>query len=209
MISRVLLHWQISRLLPMTPALSVRYWWLWIQPCISHGLLHAVSSSLYGLLSTKAHLIFQRSTSSTKSTFLGKSVWYALDYLSTILDVIFGDFQGLDQIPPPTKKKTHTPRCLLLALISLKLNDPRRQGIGIFTSSQMGILQNNSLCFFDVRPHRVYLLQFQILTLFRMLYKLNKAPRRWTSFLSSVNLRITISAYVVTTSRRSMSRFCK
>jgi hypothetical protein len=47
----------------------------------------------------------------------------------------------------------------------------------IFSSSQMGTLQDNSLCFFDVRLHRVYLLQFQILTLFRMLYKSNKAPQ--------------------------------
>jgi hypothetical protein len=42
-----------------------------------------------------------------------------------------------------------------------------------------------------------------------MLYKLTKAPRTWTSFLSSVNLWITILAYVLTASRRSMSRFCK
>jgi hypothetical protein len=33
-------------------------------------------------------------------------------------------------------------------LISLPLNDPRRQGIWIFSSSQMGCIQDNSLCTF-------------------------------------------------------------
>ena len=41
------------------------------------------------------------------------------------------------------------PRCVLLALISLPLNYPRRQGIGIFPSS----LYDNSFCFFDFRVH--------------------------------------------------------
>jgi hypothetical protein len=45
------------------------------------------------------------------------------------------------------------------------------------STCEIGTLQNNSLCFFDVRLHRVYLFQFQILKLFRMLYKLTKAPR--------------------------------
>jgi hypothetical protein len=48
--------------------------------------------------------------------------------------------------PPPPKK--NAPRCLLIALISLPLNDPRfprRQGIGIFSSCRMGCLHDNSL----------------------------------------------------------------
>ena len=49
------------------------------------------------------------------------------------------DLQGLD------KMQKNAPRCLLLVLISLLLNDPRRKGIGIFASSQMGCLQDNSL----------------------------------------------------------------
>jgi hypothetical protein len=51
--------------------------------------------------------------------------------------------QGLDKM-----QKKNAPRCSLLALISVPLNDPRRQGIGIFSSSQMGCLQDNSLCTF-------------------------------------------------------------
>jgi len=47
----------------------------------------------------------------------------------------------------------HPHRCLLLALISLPLNDPRRQGIGIYTSSQMGCLHDNSLCTFILYIH--------------------------------------------------------
>ena len=51
------------------------------------------------------------------------------------------DLQGSDKI-----KKT-APCCLILALISLPLNDPRRLciWIWIFSSSQMGCLQDNSL----------------------------------------------------------------
>jgi len=37
---------------------------------------------------------------------------------------------------------------ILVALISLPLNNPRRQCIWIFSSSQMGCLQDNSLCTF-------------------------------------------------------------
>ena len=49
------------------------------------------------------------------------------------------DLQGLD------KMSKNSPYCLLLALISFPLNDPRRQGIGIFFSIQMGCLQDNTL----------------------------------------------------------------
>jgi hypothetical protein len=52
------------------------------------------------------------------------------------------DLQGLDKMPK------NSPYCLLLALISCPLNDPRRQGIGIFFSSQMGCLHDNTLCTF-------------------------------------------------------------
>jgi hypothetical protein len=37
---------------------------------------------------------------------------------------------------------------LALKLISLPLSDPRRQGIWIFSSGQMGCTQDNSLCKF-------------------------------------------------------------
>jgi hypothetical protein len=49
------------------------------------------------------------------------------------------DLQGLD------KMSKNSPYCLLLALISFPLNDPRRQGIGIFFGIQMGCLQDNTL----------------------------------------------------------------
>jgi hypothetical protein len=39
-------------------------------------------------------------------------------------------WQGLDKV------QKNAPRCLLFALISLPLNDRRRQGIGILSSSQ-------------------------------------------------------------------------
>jgi hypothetical protein len=49
------------------------------------------------------------------------------------------------------KKKTLLVVCypvLALKLISLPLSDPRRQGIWIFSSCQMGCPQGNSLCKF-------------------------------------------------------------
>jgi hypothetical protein len=41
--------------------------------------------------------------------------------------------------------KKNAPRCLLFVLISIPLNGPRRQGIWISSSSQMGCQQDNSL----------------------------------------------------------------
>ena len=53
------------------------------------------------------------------------------------------DLQGL------YKMAKNTPHCLILALVSLPVvNDPRRQGIGIFYSSLMGCLQDDTLCTF-------------------------------------------------------------
>ena len=49
------------------------------------------------------------------------------------------DLQGLDNMQEKN---------ILVALISLPLNDPRRQCIWIFSCSQMGCLQDNSLCTF-------------------------------------------------------------
>ena len=85
-------------------------------------------SSLFVLSSTRFHLIFQRSTSSTKS------LYKVLNNLST--------------------------HCLLLALIHRPLNYPRfprRQGIGIFSSSQMGCLQDHSRSVHLYYIHYVYL----------------------------------------------------
>ena len=91
-------------------------------------------SSLSVLSSTRYHLIFQCSTSSTKSTFLGKSLYQVLHNLST--------------------------HCLLLVLIYRPLNYPRfprRQGIGIFSSSRMGCLQDNSRSVHLYYIHYIYL----------------------------------------------------
>jgi len=98
--------------------------------------LHVECLVVSGLSSTRAYLILQRSIPSTKSTFLVS--------LSDRHWTIYQLFQvlGLDKIPK------NAPHYLLLALISLPLNDPRRQGIGIFSSSQLGCLQDNTLCTF-------------------------------------------------------------
>ena len=103
--------------------------------------MQSVEQSLC-LIIYKLHLIFQRSTSSTKSTFLGKSllgIEQSINY--------FGCYVWKTcrvQIRCPRKKPSH---CLLLTLIHRSLNYPmfpRRQGIGIFSSSRMGCLQDHS-----------------------------------------------------------------
>jgi hypothetical protein len=72
---------------------------------------------------------------------------------------MFRRLAGLDKMHTHTKT---APRCLLLALISFPLNVPKRQGIGIFSSSQMGknCLQDNSLCtfiFIDLIMEHIYM----------------------------------------------------
>ena len=57
----------------------------------------------------------------------------------------------------------------------------------IVSSSQMCCLRDNTQCFFDVRPRGVYLLQFQILTLFHMIYQAKLPKHEHRSFHRSIS----------------------
>lgn len=61
--------------------------------------------------------------------------------------------------------QNNAPRCLLLVLISLLLNDPIRQGIGIFASSQMGCPHDNSLLFIRSTTRRSICFNYSYLPL--------------------------------------------
>jgi hypothetical protein len=176
-----------------------------IYPGISHGLLHVecrVVSLTYHLqeptwfYNAQPH---QQNLLSLEN--LSDKHWTILSFISGVRCTCIQDLLGLDKMPK------NAPRCLLFVLISLPLNDPRRQGIVISSSSQMGCLQDNSLFLWRIRTSTRGLLS-SISNSDVISHALsNKASRKWTLFLSSVNLRITILASV-SAARRLLSRVC-